>query len=346
MPQDSYSVFTDVSGALLQNLDSVVYQNYDPSYMPVYGQSYKLTNYNQNTIANTFIPYASSPLINDKYDYMKFNASNTLYITNRNTFKPSIQYYIEPADNIGIGRFVDIGYNFGDFNNPYPYGIAFDATGILYVTMNNQRNWALVTESWILKINLNTLVGTRLIVPGTTFGHLYGCAFDNSGNFYVADYTNNQITKITMVDYTTGTATTFANLYNGVSNPTDICFDSLGNAYISNLGANNIIKILTDNTSSIFGAGLLTPYSVAYNNFTNILYVANYGDWVITGPGTTAPAIPGYLVSIVNGATTRVPSNSGTPQSPSSVAITSTGYSLCYRKFSFRKIYHISNGAR
>ena len=320
MPQDNYSIFTDVSGALLQNLDSVVYQNYDPSYIPVYGSRYKLTNYNQTIIANTFIPYASSPLINDQYDYMKFNASNTLYITSRNYLKSSIQYYIEPVNNIGIGRFADIGYNFGDYNQPYPYGIAFDPTGILYVTMNNNREWFRVTESWILKINLTTLVGTRLIVPGTTFGHLYGCAFDNSGNFYVADYTNNQITKITMVDYFTGTATIYANLYNGITNPNDITFDRLGNAYISNFGSNNIIKISTDNTSSIFGANLLNPYSVAYDNFTNILYVANYGDWTSNGP-----IVPGYLVSIVNGTTTRVPSSSGIPQNPSSVAITSTG---------------------
>lgn len=324
MPQDIYNVFTDVSGALLQNLDSVVYQNYDLSYIPVYGKRYKLTNYNQTTIANTFIPYASSPLINNSYNYMKFNASNTLYITNRNILKPSIQYYIEPANNIGIGRFNDIGYDFGDGNSPYPYGIAFDATGILYVTMNNQENWDRVTESWILKINLDTLVGTRLIVPGTTFGHLYGCAFDNSGNFYVADYTNNQITKITMVDYFSGTATIYANLYNGITNPNDITFDSLGNAYISNFGANNIIKISTDNTSSIFGTGLLNPYSVAYDNFANILYVANYGVWG-EGGGLPIPIVPGYLVSIVNGTTTRVPSSSGIPQSPSSVAITSTG---------------------
>ena len=70
MPQDDYSIVTDVSGALLQNLDGVVYQNYDPSYMPVYGQSYKLTNYNQTTIADTFVPYASSTEITDVDDYM------------------------------------------------------------------------------------------------------------------------------------------------------------------------------------------------------------------------------------------------------------------------------------
>ena len=321
MPQDDYSIVTDVSGALLQNLDGVVYQNYDPSYMPVYGQSYKLTNYNQTTIANKFVPYASSPSINNPEDYMTFNSSNTLYITNRNYKKPSILYYIEPVGNIGIGRFADIGYNFGDYTDPYPYGIAFDAAGILYMTMNNDYDWNRVTESWIFKINLETLVGTRLIVPGITFGHLYGCAFDNSGNFYVADYTKNQITKITMVDYSNGIASTYANLYNGLNNPNDITFDSLGNGYISNFSENNIIKISTNNTSTIFGTGLLRPYSIAYDDFTNILYVANYGIW----NSDDLPVVPGYLVSIVNGTSTRVPSSSGIPTSPSSVAITSTG---------------------
>jgi sugar lactone lactonase YvrE len=324
MPQDDYSVFTDVSGALLQNLDGVVYQNYDVNYMPVYGKSYKLTNYNQTTTANTFVPYASSTEIYEIDSYMTFNASNTLYMTDRNYTSPSIQVYIEPSGNIGIGRFANIGYVFGDYLSPYPYGIAFDATGILYVTMNDNRNWTLVNESWILKINLTTLVGTRLIVSGATFGSLYGCTFDNSGNFYVADYTNNQITKITMVDYFNGTATTYANLYNGINKPTDICFDSLGNGYISNLGANNVIKISTTNTSSIFGSGLLNPYTLDYNRFTNILYVASYGVHKTALDDPTVE-IPGYLVSIVNGTTTRVPGSSSIPKDPYSIAITSTG---------------------
>jgi len=46
-----------------------------------------------------------------------------------------------------------------------------------------------------------------------------------------------------MVDYSTGTASIYANLFSGLNKPTDICFDISGNGYISNLGANNVIKI-------------------------------------------------------------------------------------------------------
>jgi len=314
MAQNDYTIVVDPSGALLQDLDEVLYQNYNTSYMPVYGQSYKLTNYNQTTIANKFIPYASSSRLSDIQDYMTFDASNTLYITDRNTSKPTIQVFIS-NDNNNTGRFADIGYFFGSFpNQQFPYGIAFDASGILYVTMNNSRFWQFVTRSWILKINLTTLVGTELIVPGITFGHLYGCAFDNSGNFYVADNTSNKIIKISMVNYSTGTASTYANLYSGLNQPTDICFDSSGNGYISNLGENNVIKISTDNESSVFGSGLLNPYTLVYDRVDHILYVANYGN----GP-------TGTLVRIINGTTTRVPSLSGTPVGPFSLAINSTG---------------------
>jgi len=313
MAQNDYTIVVDPSGQLLQDLDEIVYQNYDVSYMPVYGQTYKLTNYNQVTIANTFIPYASSASLNDVQDYMTFDASDTLYITDRNESKPSIQIFITTGVTTENGRFADIGYNFT--TSQYPYGLAFDASGILYVTMNNSRDWASVTRSWILKINLTTLVGTEVDVPGITFGHLYGCAFDSLGNFYVSDYTNNKIIKITMVNYSTGTASIYANLYSGLNQPTDICFDISGNGYISNLGANNVIKISNTNTPSIFGSGLLNPYTLLYSDFDNILYVANLGDSTTNGE----------FVRIINGTTTQVPSKFNNPFNPYSLAIKSTG---------------------
>jgi sugar lactone lactonase YvrE len=317
MAQNDYTLVLDPSGQLLQDLDEIVYQNYNVSYMPVYGQTYKLTNYNQTTIANKFIPYVSNVSLTDVQDYMTFDASDTLYITDRNAGKPTIQVFITSDSTGNAGRFADIGYTFEAFpNGEFPYGIAFDASGILYVTMNNRRSWSQVTRSWILKINLTTLVGTEVDVPGITFGHLYGCTFDNAGNFYVVDNTNNKIIKITMVNYSTGIASTYANLYNGLNRPTDICFDISGNGYISNLGSvsgGNVIKISTDNASSVFGSGLLNPYTLVYDRIDNILYVASYG------------SASNGLVRIINGTATLVPSLSGKPINPYSLAITSTG---------------------
>ncbi len=319
MAQNDYTIVVDPSGQLLQNLDEVVYQNYDVSYIPIYGKTYKLTNYNQTTIANKFVPYTSSPSLNDYQDYMTFDLSDNLYITDRNGNNPTIQTFITNDIVLQPGRFADIGY---DFSMNFPYGLAFDASNILYVTMNNSRTWSSVTRSWILKINLTTLVGIEISVPGITFGHLYGCAFDSSDNFYVADNTNNRIIKITMVDYSTGTASIYANLYNGLNQPTDISFDSYDNAYISNVGgflnSKNIIKCSTNGTSSIFATGFKYPYTLAYNVLENILYVADFVPDVDNG----------VLFKVINGIATNNSNDLGLPVNPYSLAINSKGQ-LC-----------------
>ncbi len=296
MPQNDYTIVTDPSGGLLQELNEVIYQNYDTNYMPTFNNTYKLTNISQTTIAKNFIPYSSTSSLRDVQDYMVFDASDVLYITNRGGNIASIDVFIlDGTSATENGRFQNIGYTFEMFH--CPYGIAFDASGILYVTMNDRRQWSTVTDSWILKINTTTLVGTRVQVNGANFGHLYGCTFDSSGNFYVADNTNNEITKITMTDYATGTASTYANLYSGLNKPTDIKFDAQGNGYICNLGANNVITISNTGINSVFGSGLNQPYTLGFNNLDSILYVANLG---ITGGD-------GSIVRIINGSTTKVP---------------------------------------
>ena len=219
-----------------------------------------------------FIPYSSTSSLRDVQDYMVFDASDVLYITNRGGNIASIDVFIlDGTSATENGRFQNIGYTFEMFH--CPYGIAFDASGILYVTMNDRRQWSTVTDSWILKINTTTLVGTRVQVNGANFGHLYGCTFDSSGNFYVADYTNNEITKITMTDYATGTASTYANLYSGLNKPTDIKFDAQGNGYICNLGANNVITISNTGINSVFGSGLNQPYTLGFNNLDSIFFI-------------------------------------------------------------------------
>ena len=46
MPQNDYTIVTDPSGGLLQELNEVIYQNYDTNYMPTFKNTYKLTNIN------------------------------------------------------------------------------------------------------------------------------------------------------------------------------------------------------------------------------------------------------------------------------------------------------------
>ena len=134
-------------------------------------------------------------------------------------------------------------------------------------------------------------------------------AFDGSGNLYVANYSGNSISKVT-VD---GTLTSFIN--SGLSSPAGLAFDGSGNLYVSNYSNNSISKISASGiVSSYINYDLNRPRGLRYDTLNNVLYVANYnGSSVskILAPVAYSP------VTCNNGTITLMAS----PQTPSSEAI-------------------------
>jgi NHL repeat len=163
-------------------------------------------------------------------------------------------------------------------------GLAFDTTGILYIT----------TPNWEGVVVPDCLSG-KYYASGEsagsgTGGYAITLALDSSNNVYVAnnadacpefcggDYYNNTIQKFTnSLAYTN--RGTFAS---GLNCPWGMAFDNNGNLYVANSGtngdlSNTILKFSTNGTRSVFGTatnGLRGPRGLAFDS-AGSLYVAN-----------------------------------------------------------------------
>lgn len=131
--------------------------------------------------------------------------------------------------------------------------------------------------------------------PDAAFNQPYGIAVDSSGIIYVADTQNNAIRKITSA----GVVTTIAGQLN-ISGSTDgaasiatfglikgITIDTSGNIYVTDTTYNTVRK-LTLNSGSwnvttlvASSAGLKNPLGITYDKYSNCLYVADTGNFVI-----------------------------------------------------------------
>ena len=280
MPHDEYTITTDPSGALLQDIKYITYTNTDLSYIPQFMNTYALEDIELNQVSKYFYPYAGPSALQQfgfgagfmTYDTLldKIYIGNGMVISEW-TGTSLVNVFIINKNNLPINQNRNTG----------TLGIAYNPqNNLLYAIMSNvfTTNKFPPPSSCIIVINILTRTQTNFVINNVNFVSLIGITFDISNNLYVTDNSNHNVIKIVLTDYYNGDGTIIANYLNGVFEPTGITSDQFNNLYISNAGNNNVLKISNIGDVSIFGSGFNNPMQIQYNIINNIIYVTNYGE--------------------------------------------------------------------
>lgn len=118
-----------------------------------------------------------------------------------------------------------------------------------------------------------------------------GVAFNGAGNLFESDGGSGNIYEFTPA----GVKSTFVS---GLFNPTGVVFDQAGNLYVDSILGGNILKITPGGVKSTFASGLPGPNQMAFDRAGN-LFVATYfgGSVVKITPGEVASTFASGLPS-------------------------------------------------
>ena len=244
-------------------------------------------------------------------------------------------YFADSGNN--LVRKVYNGVIINVFNTPAPTGLALDSTGMLYVaagsyfgavaqqisgvasardvTLDLAGDIYFTSSVFVMEIPAGgvpaTIAGSGA-TPGfagdggpATAAQLYlpsGIAVDSSGNWYIADTSNNRIRMVTRA----GVIGTIA----GTGDPADlnapraIAIDGSNNLYIADSGNNRVIEITPAGAITSIAGQLNNPVSVAVDAHGSV-YIADSGNnrvVRVTAAGTvsTFASIDGPLAVAVD----------------------------------------------
>jgi sugar lactone lactonase YvrE len=192
----------------------------------------------------------------------------------------------------------------------YPYGVALDAYGNLYIAdLDNNRIRRVDTSGIITTVagkSSSGYSGDGGAATNASLYYPYGVALDAYGNLYIADYNNSRIRRVDTSGFITtvagksssgysgdGGAATNASLYH----PSGVALDAYGNLYIADYSNKRIRKVLL---------------YAGYPTFTlNNIGVVNAGNYtvIITSPYGSVTSTVAPLTVAAPAAITIQPAN-------------------------------------
>ena len=223
----------------------------------------------------------------------------------------------------------------------YPYGVALDAAGNVYVAdLVNHRIRKITPEGLVSTLAGSTEGFRDGLGRSAQFSYPTDVAVDAAGNVYVADEYNHRIRKITPEGLVSTLAGSTEGFRDGsgtlaqFSYPTDVAVDAAGNVYVAD-ESNNLIRKITPEglvstlAGSIWGfrdglgrsAQFNKPSGVTVDTSGNV-YVADYSNHRIR------KITPEGLVSTLAGSTRGFRDGLGTSvefNRPSGVALDAAG---------------------
>ena len=237
----------------------------------------------------------------------------------------------------------------GDARFYYPYGVAVDSAGNVYVADSGNHTIRKVTPGGVVT-TLAGMARSAGSADGTgnaaRFYCPYGVAVDSAGNVYVGDYNNHTIRKVT----SGGVVTTLAGLAGSSGSadgtgsaarfhgPWGVAVDSAGNVYVTDTYNLTIRKVtssgvvttlagLAGSRGSADGTGSAARFNGAYGvavDSAGTVYVAD------TGNQTIRKVTPGGVVTTLAGLAGSGGSADGTGSvarftTPQGVAVDSAG---------------------
>ena len=128
----------------------------------------------------------------------------------------------------------------------WPYGIAVDAGGSLYIA--DTANGRVLKETPSNGSYLESVIGSGLSQPT-------GIAVDGSGNVYIADPGAVQVLAVPWIPGGYGTQSIIADFTSGLSNPTGVAVDGSGNVYISDTSTNQVLEEMLNQPGDDSGPG-------------------------------------------------------------------------------------------
>ncbi|MEO8097164.1 MAG: hypothetical protein ABI811_05640 [Acidobacteriota bacterium] len=213
-----------------------------------------------------------------------------------------------------------------------PFGVAVDATGILYLSDFADSRIRRVSETGIITTVLGSGIygGTNGTVSVAEIGAPRGLTFDPAGNLFISSGLNN-VRKLTPAGIVSTVATT-------LSNPLAVASDAAGNIFIADTLNNRIRRVdaATGTLTTIAGgdtaefsgdngpaslARIFQPRGVAFDRSGN-LYIAD------TGNNRVRKVTPGGTISTVAGNGTSGFAGDGGPATLASVGASAVAFDV------------------